>query len=313
LSRANPATVRLSHLVGLRDLDAGTLSGLLDLAVRLRTRVHEEGPLDLLRGCSVGLIFLENSTRTRFSFEMAAKRLGADVLAMSAEGSSTAKGETLWDTARTLRAHGADLFVLRHKYVGSPHQLARRIDAPVVNAGDGINEHPTQALLDALTLRDRFGTLDGLTVAIVGDLRHSRVTRSNCFALPRLGARVILAGPGPLCPDSMTALGVEVRHTIDDVVEEADVVMMLRIQRERMAPGMLASDGEYARLYGLDLERLSRAKKDLVVMHPGPMNRGLEIASEVADGVGSVIFQQKANGVAVRMAVLAHLLQVEGL
>jgi aspartate carbamoyltransferase catalytic subunit len=242
---------------------------------------------------------------------MAAKKLGADVLAMSAEGTSTAKGETLWDTAKTLRAHGADAFVLRHRYVGSPHQLATRVDVPVINAGDGINEHPTQALLDALTLRDRFGTLDGLTVAIVGDLRHSRVTRSNCYALTRLGCKVVLAGPGPLSPDAMTALAppgrIEVRDTIEDVLD-ADAIMMLRIQRERMSPGMLPSDAEYTAHYGLDPRRLARARPGAVVMHPGPMNRGLEIASEVVDTDAAVIFAQKANGVAVRMAVLARLL-----
>jgi aspartate carbamoyltransferase catalytic subunit len=301
----------LRHLVGLRDLPAEAIRGLLDRAVVLRQRVREEGRLDVLAGHSIGLVFLEPSTRTRFSFEMAAKNLGADVLSMSAEGSSTTKGETLWDTAKTLRSHGADAFVLRHKCVGSPHQLARRVDVPVINAGDGINEHPTQALLDALTLIDRFGSLEGLTVGIVGDLRHSRVTRSNAFLLPRLGAKVLLAGPGPLCPDAMTALspGVEVRHTLDDVLKDADVVMMLRIQRERMAPGMLPSDGEYAALWGLDARRLARARPNVVVMHPGPMNRGVEIASDVADGPGSVIFQQKANGVAVRMAVLATVLE----
>jgi aspartate carbamoyltransferase catalytic subunit len=296
------------HLVGLRDVDPGEMTAILDLAVALRQRVASEGRLTLLSGKSIGLVFLEPSTRTRFSFEMAAKNLGADVLSMSGEGSSTVKGETLWDTAKTLRAHGASAFVLRHKYVGSPHQLARRVDVPVVNAGDGINEHPTQALLDALTLRDHFGSLSGLRVAIVGDLRHSRVTRSNCFLLPRLGASVVLAGPGPLCPDSLTALGVDVRHSIDDVLDDVDAVMMLRIQRERMSPGMLASDAEYARFYGLDRERLAR-RPNLVVMHPGPMNRGLEIDSEVADDPRSVIFLQKANGVAVRMAVLARALE----
>ncbi len=300
----------MNHLVGLRDVSADELRDLLALAVTLRARVRDEGRMSLLKGRSVGLLFLEPSTRTRFSFEMAAKNLGADVLSMSAEGSSTVKGETLWDTAKTLRAHGAHAFVLRHKYVGSPHQLARRVDVPVINAGDGINEHPTQALLDALTLLDRFGRIDGLTVAIVGDLRHSRVTRSNCFLLPKLGARVLLAGPGPLCPDSMTALDpvggrIEVRHTLDEVVREADAVMMLRIQRERMAPGMLPSDAEYASLWGL-----KKLRPGQVVMHPGPMNRGLEIASDVADGPDSLIFQQKANGVAVRMAVLARVMGV---
>ncbi len=301
----------MQHLVGLRELDAPQIRRLLDRAVELRARVKAEGAVDLLRGKNIGLVFLEPSTRTRFSFEMAARKLGADVLAMSAEGSSTSKGETLWDTAKTLRAHGADAFVLRHKYVGSPHQLARRVDVPVINAGDGINEHPTQALLDALTLQDHFGDLKGRTVAIVGDLRHSRVTRSNCFALPRLGVRVILAGPGTLCPDSMSSLGVEVRHSIDEVLEDADAVMMLRIQRERMAPGMLPSDDEYAQIYGLDMARLKRLRPGTLVMHPGPMNRGLEIASEVADSTSSVIFEQKANGVAVRMAVLAELLRPE--
>lgn len=309
-------TPSTTSLVGLRDLDANAIRLLLDRAIALRARVRAEGRIDLLAGRSIGLLFMEPSTRTRFSFEMAARNLGADVLAMSAEGSSTTKGETLWDTAKTLRAHGADAFVLRHKCVGSPHQLARRVDVPVINAGDGINEHPTQALLDALTLIDHFGSLEGRTIAIVGDLRHSRVTRSNAFLLPRLGARVLLAGPGPLCPDGMTALGgpgggVEVRHTLDEVLGEADALMMLRIQRERMAPGMLPSDAEYAALWGLDARRLAKACPNVIVMHPGPMNRGIEIASDVADGPHSVIFQQKANGVAVRMAVLATALGAE--
>jgi aspartate carbamoyltransferase catalytic subunit len=300
--------VRLEHLLGLRDLSPGVLTGLLDASAVWRERLQSGRPTDVLRGRVVALVFLEPSTRTRFSFEVAARRLGAEVLAMSAEGSSASKGETLWDTAKTLRAHGADLIVLRHKWVGSPHQLAVRVDVPIVNAGDGIDEHPTQGLLDALTLRDRFGRLDGLTVAIIGDVRHSRVARSNCFALTRLGVRVLLAGPGTLCPPSMSALGVEVRHTIEDVLDEADAIMMLRIQRERMAPGLVPSDEEYARLWGLTSERVSRARPGLVILHPGPMNRGLEIGSEVAAGERSLVFVQKANGVAVRMAVLANLL-----
>ena len=299
----------VQHLVGVRDLSGEQISQLLDLAVKLREEVHKGGGrVDLLRGRTVALVFMEASTRTRFSFEMAATRLGATPLAFSAAASSTVKGETLADTTRLLQAIGADALVLRHPSPGACHLLARTLRIPVLNAGEGINEHPTQGLLDALTLRDHFGRLEGRTIAIVGDIRHSRVARSNCFALPKLGARVIVAGPGTLAPAFLSGLGVEVRHRIDDVLDEADAIMMLRIQKERLGPSMIPTDEEFARFWGLDEDRLARAKPGLVVMHPAPMNRGVEISSEVADGGASVIFRQMENGVAVRMACLLHLL-----
>lgn len=296
-------------LVGLRDLPAEQIVALLDRAVALRRLAREQGPLGRLRGRTVALLFMEPSTRTRFSFEMAVKTLGADAMVFGASGSSTTKGESLLDTARTLRSIGAEAFVLRHRRVGAPHLLAQRLGAPVINAGDGIDEHPTQALLDALTLRDRLGDLAGCTVAIVGDVRHSRVARSNCFLLTRLGARVLMAGPGTLCPPGMEALGIEVVPSVDDAVRQADAVMMLRIQRERLGQAMLPSDREYASLFGLDADRLARARPGTLVMHPAPMNRGVEITDDVADGAASVVFDQVANGVAVRMACIERALE----
>jgi len=299
----------IRHLVGMRGCDRRVITGLLDDAVSLRARVEAGSrQLNLLQGRTIALLFFEPSTRTRFSFEMAAKRLGAECLVFTAAGSSTVKGESLLDTARVLESIGADLFVIRHGGCGAPHQLAGRLDIPLINAGDGINEHPTQALLDALTLRDHFGRLEGLTVAIVGDIAHSRVARSNCFALRRMGAKVLVAGPGTLCPARMSALGVEVRHTIDEVVDDADAIMMLRIQRERLGGASLPSNEEYMRLYGMNQRRLGRLRPGAIVMHPAPMNRGVEIHDDVADGASSVVFRQAANGVFVRMAALRYAL-----
>lgn len=295
-------------LVGLRELPADEILRILDRAVELRRMTRDGGPLEAQRGRTVALLFMEPSTRTRFSFEMAVRSLGADAMVFGAAGSSTVKGETLLDTARTLRSIGVDVFVLRHKRVGAPHLLARRLGAPVVNAGDGINEHPTQALLDAMTLRDRLGELSGRTVAIVGDVRHSRVARSNCFLLTRLGATVLMAGPGTLCPPEMEALGVEVVPSLEHALRRADAVMMLRIQRERLGAAMLPSDREYARLFGLTADRLRVARPGTLVMHPAPMNRGVEITDDVADGGSSVVFDQIANGVAVRMACIERAL-----
>jgi aspartate carbamoyltransferase catalytic subunit len=266
-----------------------------------RRRVKKVPPL---RGRTVVMLFFENSTRTRTSFELAAKRLSADTLGFSVSTSSTAKGETLMDTARNIYAMQPDAVVVRHPCAGAPHMLARHFPWTVLNAGDGINEHPSQALLDMLTIRDRLGSLEGRTVAIVGDVQHSRVARSNIHGLTTMGARVLVAGPGTMCRRELAQLPVEVRHTIDDVVREADVVMMLRIQRERLGRAVLPSAREYAAFYGLDLDRLMRARPDVVVMHPGPINRGVEIAADVADGPNSVILDQVTNGIAVRMAAL---------
>ncbi len=257
-----------------------------------------------LRGRLVVTLFFENSTRTRTSFELAAKRLSADTLSFSVNTSSTAKGESLMDTARNIHAMSPDAIVIRHPATGAPHLLARSFPFSVINAGDGINEHPSQALLDMLTMRDHWGSLEGRTVAIVGDVQHSRVARSNIHGLATMGARVLVAGPGTMCRRELSGLPVERRHCLDDVVAEADAVMMLRIQRERLGAAVLPSAREYAAFYGLDLERMRRARPDVLVMHPGPINRGVEIGAEVADGDRSVILDQVTNGIAVRMALL---------
>jgi len=296
-------------LLGLRDVPREEIEAILTTAAQMREigrrRVKKVPPL---RGRLVVSLFFENSTRTRTSFELAAKRLSADTLSFNASTSSTAKGETLMDTARTIFAMQPDAVVVRHAYAGAPHLLARSFPWSVVNAGDGINEHPSQALLDMLTMQDRLGSIAGRTVAIVGDVQHSRVARSNIFGLSTMGARVLVAGPGTMCRRDLAALPVTVRHTIDDVVAEADVIMMLRIQHERLGRAVLPSQREYAAFYGLDIDRLRRARPDVVVMHPGPINRGVEIGADVADGPQSVILDQVTNGIAVRMALLYRLL-----
>jgi len=257
-----------------------------------------------LRGKTVVLFFYEPSTRTRLSFDLAAKRLSADSLAISADMSSLVKGETLLDTARTLESMRPDVVVLRHAYSGAPQFLAERIKASVINAGDGTHAHPTQALLDMLTIRQHKKTLSGLRVAIVGDIAHSRVARSNIEGLTKMGSRVVLAGPPTMMPHGIEALGAEVAGSMDAAIDGADVVMMLRIQKERQKRFSMATEREYARQYGLNRERLALAKPDAVVMHPGPINRGVEIAPDVADGPHSLILNQVTNGVAVRMALL---------
>ena len=261
-----------------------------------------------LRGRMVVNLFFEASTRTRFSFETAEKWLSADSLNFSAKGSSVEKGESLLDTARNLQAMSPDLIVIRHGSPGVPHFLARHLKAGVVNAGDGAHEHPTQALLDALTIRQRLGKLEGLRVVICGDIAHSRVVRSNIWLLTKMGAKVTVCGPPTLLPDRIEAMGVEATTDFDAALEGAEVVMMLRMQLERQGKSLFPSTREYFRLYGLDARRLARAKPGAIVMHPGPMNRGVEIASDIADSDRSVILDQVANGVAVRMAVLYLLL-----
>jgi len=257
-----------------------------------------------LRGKTVVLFFYEPSTRTRLSFDLAAKRLSADSLAISADMSSLVKGETLLDTARTLESMRPDVVVLRHAYSGAPQFLAERIKASVINAGDGTHAHPTQALLDMLTIRQHKKTLSGLRVAIVGDIAHSRVARSDIEGFTKMGSKVVLAGPPTMMPHGIEALGAELAASIDAAIEGADVVMMLRIQKERQKRFTMATEREYARQYGLNRERLALAKPDAVVMHPGPINRGVEIAPDVADGPHSLILNQVTNGVAVRMALL---------
>ena len=263
---------------------------------------------DLLRGRTLINLFFEDSTRTRTSFELAAKRLGADVINMSVSTSSVNKGETLLDTAATLNAMRTDLLVVRHAQSGAPALLAQKVDASVINAGDGTHEHPTQALLDALTIRRRCGRLQGLTVAICGDVAHSRVARSNIHLLTAMGSQVRVVGPPTLMPAEVERLGVSVHHDMDRALDGVDVVMMLRLQRERMSGGLVPSAREYFRFFGLDTARLARARPGALVMHPGPMNRGVEIDSQVADHPEqSVIQEQVEMGVAVRMAVLDRL------
>jgi aspartate carbamoyltransferase catalytic subunit len=296
------------HLLGIEPLEPAEIVTILDTAEALREILDRPiKKVPALRGKTVVNLFYEASTRTRSSFEIAERVLSADSLSIAAAASSVAKGETLLDTARNLEAMNPDMVIVRHASSGAPHLLARHCRFSVVNAGDGAHEHPTQALLDALTMRQKKGRIAGLRVAIVGDILHSRVARSNLWLLKKLGASVTVAGPPTLIPPGLERLA-KVSYKIDEAVEGADVVMMLRIQLERMAGGFFPTTREYHRQFGLTAERLKRAGKDVLVMHPGPMNRGVEIASEVADGPYSVILDQVTNGVAVRMAVLYLLL-----
>lgn len=297
--------LRRKDLVGIDPLSPGEIQLILDTADQMRdiaARPIKKVPA--LRGKTVVNFFMEASTRTRFSFEVAEKRLSADSLSFSAAASSVSKGETLVDTALNLEAMQPDFIVIRHVHAGAPHQLARILKSSVINAGDGAHEHPTQALLDALTMRLHRGTLEGQVVAIVGDLQHSRVVRSNVLLLSRMGATVRVAAPPSLIPLGMEKLGCEVHRRIEDAIAGADVVMMLRIQLERQGRMNFPTVREYYDFFALTPERLKLAKKDCLVMHPGPMNRGVEIDSRVADGPQSVILEQVTNGVAVRMAVL---------
>jgi aspartate carbamoyltransferase catalytic subunit len=303
------AVLKHKNLLGIRGLGAGEITHILDTAETFREVSEREiKKVPTLRGRTIINLFFEPSTRTRTSFEIAGKRLSADVINISSSSSSATKGETLLDTARNLEAMSPDLIVIRHPSAGAPHQLARVCRASIVNAGDGSHEHPTQALLDALTIRQHKGDFKNLRVAILGDILHSRVARSNAHLLTTLGAQVTLAGPGTLAPPGLASLveGSELRveRRIEDAIEGADVVMVLRIQRERQDKAFLPSLREYAVHYGLNMNRLALAKPDAIVMHPGPMNRGIEIASDVADGASSLILDQVANGLAVRMAVL---------
>ncbi|MEV0718166.1 aspartate carbamoyltransferase catalytic subunit [Asanoa sp. NPDC050611] len=302
----------IKHLLSAADLDAQHATLVLDTAAELANLSSREvKKLPTLRGRTVVNLFYEDSTRTRISFEAAAKRLSADVINFSAKGSSVSKGESLKDTALTLQAMGADAVVVRHPASGAPHRLAQWVDGSVVNAGDGTHEHPTQALLDAYTMRSRLGRLAGLHVAIVGDVLHSRVARSNVLLLTTLGAKVTVVGPPTLIPvDVGPALSPDLRvsYDLDAVLPDVDVVMMLRVQRERMNDSYFPSTREYARRYGLDATRMRRLPEHAIVMHPGPMVRGMEITPEVADSARSTIVEQVTNGVSVRMAVLYLLL-----
>lgn len=301
------------HLLTLTDLTAEEILCVLDTAEGFKevsTRSVKKVPA--LRGRVVVNMFFEESTRTRMSFTLAAQRLSADVIDFSAKTSSTTKGESLRDTARNIEAMGVDIMVLRHHHAGAAQDLAGAVDCSVINAGDGQHAHPTQALLDLFTIRERKGRVEGLKVAIVGDIAHSRVARSDLEGLLKLGAEVTFVGPPTLAPRTFEALGARVSSNLDAVLPEMDVVNMLRIQKERIQSSVLPSMREYVRLFGMDNERLRRCKPDVLIMHPGPVNRGIELAADVADGPHSSILRQVTNGLAVRMAVLFLCQQAQG-
>jgi aspartate carbamoyltransferase catalytic subunit len=308
-------TLSVPHLLGIDGLTREDVVLLLQTAQQLKeVNARPVKKVPALRGLTVLNLFFEASTRTRVSFELAAKRLSADTVSFSGSSSSVKKGETLLDTARVLSSYGPDLIVCRHAAAGAPHMLAEVMDASVLNAGDGQHEHPTQALLDAFTIFDRMGIapsegLEGKTIAIIGDIAHSRVARSNLLCLKLLGADVRVAGPGTMLPPDVEQYGVTATTNVDEALEGVDAVMMLRIQKERMRGAMMPSDREYSRCFGLTRERADRLPEQTFVLHPGPMNRGVEIAPEVADGPRSVVLDQTANGLAVRMSAF-YLLAV---
>ena len=289
----------------MESLTVEEITMILDTADRMKeisTRPIKKVPT--LRGKTVVLFFYEPSTRTRTSFDIAAKRLSADSLSISASTSSMVKGETLIDTARNLEAMNPDVIVLRHTAAGAPHMLARLLKSSVINAGDGMHAHPTQALLDLMTIREKKGRISGLRIAIIGDISHSRVARSNSIGMRKMGADVVVAGPPTMIPKGIETLGVSVTYDIHEAINGADVIMMLRIQKERQKNYLFSSEKEYARVYGLNVEKLKEAKDNVLIMHPGPVNRGVEISPAVADGPYSIILDQVTNGVAVRMAIL---------
>jgi aspartate carbamoyltransferase catalytic subunit len=297
------------HILGLREMSADEIELILDTAQRMKeilARPVKKVPT--LRGRSVITLFFENSTRTRTSFELAAKIMSAEAINIAVSQSSAAKGESLKDTLLTLDALTADCVIMRHPNAGTPHMAARYLKGHVINAGDGFHEHPSQGLLDLLTIRESKGKIEGLNVTIIGDCLHSRVARSNLYGLTKLGANVTLCGPDTLLPPEFAEVGARLETNCDQAVEGADVIMMLRLQNERMDGVYLPGVREYSMLYGLNRKRLARAKPDAIVMHPGPMNRGVEIADDIADGTTSVILDQVTNGVATRMALLYLLL-----
>lgn len=302
---ATPLAWNRKHLLGLEDLSRDEINAILDTAdsfAEISTRSRKKVPA--LLGRVVFNLFFENSTRTRTSFSLAAKRLSADTQDFTASVSSLSKGETFIDTARNIEAMGADVMVVRHPTPGAPHLLSQHVRSSIINAGDGAHEHPTQGLLDLMTIRRAKGRIDGLTVGIVGDISHSRVARSNIWGLLKLGAKVILCGPPTLVPKKMEQIGCEVAYHLDEVLPHCDVVNVLRIQFERQQKALFPSVSEYFRLFGLTQERVEKAKEDLLVLAPGPINRGVELTPEVADGPNSAILDQVTNGLAVRMAVL---------
>ena len=293
------------HILGINGLSAEDLTFILDTAESFKEiNTREIKKVPTLRGKTIVNLFFEASTRTRTSFEVAGKRLSADTINISASSSSVVKGETLEDTAKNIEAMHPDIIVMRHGASGACQYLAERLGCSIVNAGDGTHEHPSQALLDAFTIRQHKGNIAGLTVTIAGDITHSRVVRSNIYCLATLGAKVRIVGPKTMVPPGIEKLGCEVFYNLDDAIKDADVVMMLRIQRERQGKTLIPSTREYARFFGLNDERLKLAKPDAIVMHPGPINRGVELSSAVADGKQNVILDQVENGVAVRMAML---------
>ncbi len=300
-----PTCWRRRHLLGLEGLTAEEITAILDKAEIFKgALVSGKRRVPLLTGVTSCNLFFENSTRTRTSFSLAARRLGADTIDFSAATSSLSKGETVIDTAKNIEAMGADVMVVRHRTPGTPHLLAQNLNCCVINAGDGPHEHPTQGLLDILTIRQRRGSLSGLTVALVGDIAHSRTARSNIWGLKALGANVIVCGPSTLVSPRWAELGVEYTYSLDEILPRVDVLNLLRIQFERQATRPFPSVREYAHLYAMDRGRLARAKSDILILAPGPINRGVEVTPDVADGPHSAILEQVTNGVAVRMAVL---------
>ncbi|MDA8087897.1 MAG: aspartate carbamoyltransferase catalytic subunit [Nitrospiraceae bacterium] len=295
-------------LLGIRNLPVEDISLVLETAAGFKDVLGRDiKKVPALRGRTVVNLFFEPSTRTRTSFELAAKRLSTDVINFSAPSSSILKGESLLDTALTVEALGADIIIVRHSFSGVPHMLSRHLRASVINAGDGTNEHPTQALLDAFTIKEKKGGFGGLQIAIIGDIIHSRVAKSNIYCLKKLGADVRLIGPATLLPECFRELGISTFNNMEAGLEGADVIMMLRLQLERQGKGFFPTTDEYFRQWGLSRKRLQAARPDAIIMHPGPMNRGIEISSDVADGGNSVILEQVTNGLAVRMAVMYHL------
>ncbi len=307
-----PKLWKRRHLLGLDELSADEINVILDAAEAFKEATGGcRRKMTTLTGMTLANLFFENSTRTRTSFSLAARRLGADVVDFSPGGSSLSKGETFIDTAKNIEAMGVDAVVVRHRTPGTPHLLAQNLACSVINAGDGPHEHPTQALLDILTIREQRGTLAGLTVALIGDIAHSRTARSNIWGLQKLGAHVIVCGPRTLVSPKWSELGVEVSYNFDEILPRCDVLNLLRIQFERQTTRPFPSVREYALLYAMNRERLERAKDDILILAPGPINRGVEITPDVADGPHSVILNQVSNGLAVRMAVLWLVLKCE--
>ncbi len=307
-----PSSWQRRHLLDLESLSADEIRTLLDIAQQMKELTGGcRRKISLLQGKTCANLFFENSTRTRNSFSLAAKRLGADTVEFGSSGSSVAKGETFVDTAKTIQAMGVDWVVTRHSTPGTPHLLSRELQCCIINAGDGPHEHPTQGLLDLLTIRQYRHHFDGLTVALVGDINHSRTARSNIWGLRKLGAHVIVCGPPTLVSDRWEELGFEVAHSLDAILPRCDVLNLLRVQFERQNSQAFPSVHEYANLYAMDVERMRRAKDDILIMAPGPINRGVEITPEVADGKHSVILEQVTNGIAVRMAALWLLIRAD--